>query len=950
MTQYIKSVKHKKASFIRSVVAKKHEIKECEISEIFSAIRNDLELIKITEEYHKLLSNDADEAKKFKRKNFPAYFPTLCLYNIKNELTEDSRPTGLIQFDLDKKDNLSINLEELKQYLLTIPELYSLFVSLSGGLKFSISTDFHKHKEESLESFKKRYKIAYNRTKEHVLEKIGEVKLDDAVKSIKYACFISHDSDAYLNESCKQLEVDALIDVEHERSSSEFTDYSNITVSEKDFAEVLKCIPADFSYNERLPVNNTIFNIIGESGKAILFDHWTTSNREKLRSDLNNQFNSLKSSSVRLNFAYLLSIARKNGYAKAATGRARKKLAHKEIENSRQIPELLNLDEAREKVEDTIRRFFETSKDIVIASSLGIGKSELTLKFLAEFFKSVERENIKILYVSNNHKLLEELFERFLKMIKPLKNLPKVTHIQGKNRLCINTKLIENYEEIPIPWQECVRCSQRKTCSYIKQYNQDTNIRFTPTNELYNNVSFFDKNWKPDFIIIDEDCLKIENFVENQDFKSLRMVGEDVENDIFFEAILKDYDWMVDDFKKSKVKFKNTEDYIESLVENRGVWCEILDALYKFLITNDESYIRGLRVVKTDNKSFLKMSRIKKINKRFDNVPKLFLDATADEIVFKTLFPSIEFVSVYAEKNETVKVIQAENFNVTKTWAGVENNRLLLVESLKRYIGNGNQYDAFKAFDTIGIVTYKNAGDFEDFDEYLAEQLNAVVWGHFGNIRGVDAFKDCDLVIEIGRLEIRPVDLENWCYAVFNQSSKDVKREYVPAPFRMSGGQFCTIENLIYHDDNVESIRNQVCRAETLQGAGRIRWFQDHPGDSTKILLILSCESLGLNFEVDEFMRFDDLFKEPQKSAEEIKVGGIAKSVETKKKLVKEKMLGLLADEETTVIQSLSDNCTAFKERGFKRDFAENKTKRREFMTEVGYELIDKVWKFAAIS
>ena len=68
---------------------------------------------------------------------------------------------GLVQFDIDKKDNEELEFHDLKRKIAELPFVIYAFISPSGGLKFAVKTDFAKNDGDNQKSIKIRYKQAY---------------------------------------------------------------------------------------------------------------------------------------------------------------------------------------------------------------------------------------------------------------------------------------------------------------------------------------------------------------------------------------------------------------------------------------------------------------------------------------------------------------------------------------------------------------------------------------------------------------------------------------------------------------------------------------------------------------------------------------------------------------------------------------------------------------------
>ena len=129
-----------------------------------------------SEQYAKVISEirnepNEHEQKRLKRENLPVFFPTL-VFGSHYALDDETDANGIVQFDVDVKDNVDLDFKELRSELQAIPELFYLYNSPRGGLKFGIKTDYNRHANEGEESLKARYKAAYELSKEYVSTRI----------------------------------------------------------------------------------------------------------------------------------------------------------------------------------------------------------------------------------------------------------------------------------------------------------------------------------------------------------------------------------------------------------------------------------------------------------------------------------------------------------------------------------------------------------------------------------------------------------------------------------------------------------------------------------------------------------------------------------------------------------------------------------------------------------
>ncbi len=915
----------------------KSNLEVISFDDIFSLIKSDEHLETLTFAYRtNPFANEVD--RKQLKQQFPCFFPTVNLgQNDVNKLTPLSIPTGIVQFDVDIKDNPDVNVGTLITKLTdAVPELAYYFISPSGGLKFGLRTDFINNQDElydeeqSLRDTKERFRTAYQIAKAYVLSVIPGVVFDDSTATLKLGCFLAHDPEAYLNVACDPYLLNDQCFSSH-LPRERLQTYGTVDVEK--VKTLLSFIPRDLRYNERLPFNAAVLNSINEAGIDILFNHWTTDNRDKLKADLQYQLKHR----LHHNIGYLYNQARQYGYRAATTGRARKKLAVRYLTGDTPmthltLKELFTIEEAKNAMSTAVERFFRDRKDILINSSIGIGKSEEVLRIL----KQTPR-NVNALYINTNHALLAELKGRFDALEsdrKPGTTHSTVQHIQGKTRLCEYKPAKIAYQGVPIPRQQCEQdCPLFAECAYTTQFQPYANIRLIAANDLFNEPASYDSNWKPDVVIIDENFLKLETYTETleTDWKSIRNIILDCERyplkdaiENHKEQVLLDFVEMKKQRRNSTVRWKNMKQYLQDIKKQKNTWSEILQACRDYLVTEDDTTLSGLRRTKTG----LRMTRVQSIHNRFHNIPKLILDATADERLIKHLFPSIEWVSIHAAKRETTKLIQLENFVITKNWLQDNKQKQMLVDGLKRLIQR-------KGYQKVGLITYLNVGTHKNFDHWLAQQIGTDLYDHFGNIRGKNIFEAVDCLLVVGRHELDPASLDDWVYAVYNKPVEN-HREAVEVPVRMTVDRWGMIENLVYPDDEIESVRRHLCQAETAQAVGRSRWYNDKPKD----VYLLSCESLGTNVIVDEWIKFDDLFGQEQSKPVDDRTR-VQKIADYRKEQEDRKRLEIL---QNLNFPNIKDDYNDFEAIGFSKTFSRSKPARIAFMPTIGYELVDGVW------
>jgi hypothetical protein len=940
--------------------------------EIFSLVERDESLKALTRDYREI--KDDQRKPEFKKK-FPSFFPTLWLNSNIHELTIRAIPTGIIQFDMDLKNNLDVDSEEVRTLLIEkIPSLVYLFTSPSGGLKFGIRTDFTKVFNEAytddriLLDTKERYRIAYSLAKSLIFQSVPNIVLDDAVGHLKWTCFLSHDPNVFLNIGCETFEVNNRCFCSH---SPKEPIYSYATVDYARVDDLLRFIPRDFHWDERLLINCAVFNTMGPVGFDLLYNHWTTDNRVKLRNDLTYQLNHR----IHHNIGYLYNKARKYGYPGPATGRARNNLEPRDLLNAviktRQsgIPELMNVEEARQKIREELTMFLSDQEnsvahDTLFNISVGLGRTYLVLEFLKRINPTKQ-----VLYLCPDHQLIEEIVERFnqiqVEKAKIGMSFSSCVHFKGKNLMCERPEIVKIYQEAgieSIPPAQCLHdCPLFSGCRYVEQFtNPLANIHLASQEELFNEQAFFNNRRanragkevkiprRYNFVVIDEDWIKLEEN-EVEDLKtchlSIRNILLDCEQGkSLVESIRHHASQLTLEYELAKaenrgshsIPFENTAQYIKAYFESKKPTSVILKTLYDFVVSEDEDCLKGLRFKadKEKNQVKLVLSRRKEINERFAHVPKLFLDATADEHFIKHISPNIKFVNIMAQKNPATKIYQCQNFVVTKEWLKEEKHREALVKGLKKLIQQ-------KGYKNVGLITYMNLGfEIRNFDDWLAKRVGCPIWGHFGKIRGRNEFDSVDGLLIIGRHAINQETLEDMAYACYGQFEKQ-EREIVELPVRLVGDQFCTIENNCYPSSELESIYRHYCQAETTQAVGRSRWFNDNP----KEVWLFSLESLGMNVEIDgwfrreEWIEFEEKLKgTTQLEEQRTKTSSVMSEVQRNKRL---ELISSFPDQfedkkEVFLSLGVTKNCWGYKEQ------------RQMLFTDMkkyGYELAEGMWR-----
>jgi hypothetical protein len=207
---------------------------------------------------------------------------------------------------------------------------------------------------------------------------------------------------------------------------------------------------------------------------------------------------------------------------------------------------------------------------------------------------------------------------------------------------------------------------------------------------------------------------------------------------------------------------------------------------------------------------------------KITDVPVLLLDADLDPTIGTKFLPRLETVEVQVERRAEVVQVMDTPCSRQKllAWDGAPDdqvsraaNRLADVQALLHVeAANGAR---------VLVVTYKKAAA----DRLKAPPGCAVEW--FGNIRGIDRYKDFDTVIIAGREQPSVEVVEAQARALFaddpeplNLTGELVERK---RGYRMRDGCPAEATVWVHPDPRVQALLEQVRERETGQAIDRLR-------------------------------------------------------------------------------------------------------------------------------
>lgn len=165
--------------------------------------------------------------------------------------------SGIINIDIDQKDNSDTNLIEAREELYADPVIYAAHLSVSGeSLSLYIKINAKRHYD------------SFCAIEKHLADKY-QIVIDQAAKDINRLRFVSYDPDLYLNKAAKKW-VDYL---QKEKQMPQNWGYDFVT-SKDDFDFVLEQIKYSHvnlteDYNDWLKIGFALASEFGESGRNI---------------------------------------------------------------------------------------------------------------------------------------------------------------------------------------------------------------------------------------------------------------------------------------------------------------------------------------------------------------------------------------------------------------------------------------------------------------------------------------------------------------------------------------------------------------------------------------------------------------------------------------------------------------------------------------------------------
>jgi len=502
------------------------------------------------------LSDDEKEeqSKEIKNELLGLFYP--CVYLPDYKALDNNKywkATGIIQFDID---HITVEkAHELKTVISGYGDCIYAFMSPRYGLKFAMYTDY---KADSKESFAVAYMYAST-----IIQDRLNIKLDDSMKSINQACYMSWDTEAFFNENVSKLIINEsvlklLIDTNTKEKQAQLINentslskaYEGTTAEE--IVNALSYIDKDLKFKDREAINFAVIDGLGTfEAKTVLMNHWMKSDKKELEKQIDGYCNSFKKGQG-ITVATLFYHAKKNGYHKKTQLKLNNTNKEASFNEVRYSPK-----EAVLKLVASIDDFIDTKQSKIINFEAGAGKSS---QLRETIFNKIIIGGLarKVAIYVRSHETAEEYKVHFEELASRNDHLEdfrskrdaesdkfklklKVQHIKGRyqvidgeiddNSYCKHELLTSNDPDDKGLFDKyaakfCGVCKLQEKCGYVEQFNSSDFYRqqvriythqslFTEPS-LWNGGSYYGEGdefsisadiFDADYLIIDEDIL-----------------------------------------------------------------------------------------------------------------------------------------------------------------------------------------------------------------------------------------------------------------------------------------------------------------------------------------------------------------------------------------------------------------------------------------------------------
>jgi hypothetical protein len=240
----------------------------------------------------------------------------------------------------------------------------------------------------------------------------------------------------------------------------------------------------------------------------------------------------------------------------------------------------------------------------------------------------------------------------------------------------------------------------------------------------------------------------------------------------------------------------------------------------------------------------------------------LLIDANADPELIQAWFPVITNKDIQVQRN--AYVVQCSSVvGSTISFVPWKNKDVTSKEKAKRNLAGLEELISFEAKNGKAKVLVVGPQAITGNPSQKVSPLVTCPPGgalaHFNGIRGVDAYKDFDTVIVVGRNQPAINELENLARALWYDSetpllfSKDFHFEWRPYKNR-DPSRAKEVEVRVHPDSRIQRLHEQLREGESTQAIDRLRLI--HSPRPKRVIIV---SNIPLNIEVDELVDLQTL-------------------------------------------------------------------------------------------
>jgi len=543
-----------------------------------------------------------------------------------------------------------------------------------------------------------------------------------------------------------------------------------------------------------------------------------------------------------------------------------------------------------------IKKWLQRNKyDLGLKLPAGIGKTEEYIDFIAHS----DAKLIEV-YVPT-HKLGNDCRQRLIdKGVNP----NNVTVIQGRTYhpedgtpLCRKYKAAEKFGESGVSTYKSLcrndageQCEYFEGCPYLAQYKPSTQVRIYTHAHLPLKRGLLDKEL-PDFAIIyesfwkemiDEKTTSLENIsyyinssklancINNALKKNKPLLqclrlkyGDDIEKVInkAIKSISRHY---------PDIQPNESEEQITSALTPEFKKSRIIELLLQQLLAElnlpqdrDNSITvryNGKKVSIANRKTMTRFTTKQDDEGGVNHVPVLCADANFCKDIVKLFLPGIKSKTVHVKRKAVVTQIHSNTgaksryipYGNVAADSKIATNCNKHLEDVQQVINNLNAQHS-----KLLVVTYKALLKPKDGLPMLTIPKGCESI-HFGGLRGIDTFSDCDAILVIGRQQLPVHAVESIAACLWWDSDNELKltgeRHQEVRGYRLVNGDKKGVKVMCCEDPRAQMVMEQLRECESLQAVDRVRLMHN---DVKKHVYLMS--NLPLDIDVDNLIKWKDM-------------------------------------------------------------------------------------------